>query len=142
MTNKTAKAYENLFKYIEENVFKLQPAQFMADFEKGLRKAITICFPDTPLYGCWYHYCAAIRRRLMTLSMYRVISDDSAGAMIYRMFLSLPLLPRERILDGFEFIKLKARKAGLFNTFKAFFKYFDNFWRKLVCFDGIDISLL
>lgn len=132
MTNKTAKAYENVFKFIEEKVFKLQPAQFMSDFENGLRKAISNCFPDTPLYGCWYHYCAAVRRRLMTLNMYRVITDDHAGSVIYRMLLSLPLLPQERILDGFEFIKLKARGAGLFKTFKVFFKYFNEFWVKLV----------
>lgn len=132
MTNKDTESYENVFKYIEDKVFKLRPAQFMADFESGLRKAISNCFPDTPLYGCWYHYCAAIRRRLMTLHMYRVITDDPAGLVIYRMLLSLPLLPRERILDGFNFVKNEALTNGLSKTFKAFFKYFEGFWINLV----------
>lgn len=132
MKDKQTKSYEHVFKYIEENVFKLQPAQFMADFESGLRKAILTYFPDVPLYGCWYHYSAAIRRRLMTLHMYRVITDDPAGLVIYRMLLSLPLLPRERIFDGFEFVKRQARKDGLFSTFKTFFKYFEGFWLKFV----------
>lgn len=134
MTDKKTKTYQKVFKYIEDNVFKLQPAQFMADFETGLRKAITSYFPDAPLYGCWYHYSASIRRRLMTLNMHRVITDDPAGLMIYRMMLSLPLLPRERILDGFDFVKNESRKNGLFKAFKEFFKYFNEFWIHLVCF--------
>lgn len=142
MTDKKASTYQKVFEYIEDNVFKLQPAQFMADFEAGLRKAISSYFPGVPLYGCWYHYCAAIRRRLMTLNMHRLITDDPAGFMIYRMLLSLPLLPRDRILDGFNFVKSEARKNRLFKAFKAFFKYFNDFWINLVCFIDIQIILI
>lgn len=132
MTNKAAKLYETIFKHIEDNVFKLQPAQFMADFEAGLRKALNSYYPNSNLFGCWYHYCAAVRRRLMTLAMYRVINDDPEGILIYRMLLSLPLLPRDHILDGFEFVKDEARKHRLFKEFKEFFKYFNYFWINLV----------
>lgn len=142
MKGKKTSTYERLFKYIEDNVWKLQPAQFITDFESGLRKAISNHFPDVPLYGCWYHYTAAIRRRLMTLEMYRVITDDPAGAMIYYMLLSLPLLSKERILDGFNFIKNEARKNGLYKEFKVFFKYFDHFWINLVCFNAQFICFL
>lgn len=128
MMRKDTKSYENVFKYIEDNVFKFRAAQFMADFEKGLRKAISNYFTGTPLYGCWYHYCASVRRRLMTLHMHRVITDDPAASVIYRMLLSLPLLSRERIQDGFAFIEKEARR-----TFKEFFKYFNEFWINLVC---------
>lgn len=141
MSDKKTKTYEKVFKYIEDNVWKFQPAQFMTDFESGLRKAISSYFPNAPLYGCWYHYSVSIRRRLMTLNMYRVITDDPAGLMIYRMFLSLPLLPQERILDGFNFIKNEARKNGLFKEFREFFKYFDNFWIHLVCFHAKDLCV-
>lgn len=139
MSDKKTTTYQKVFKYIEDNVFKFQPAQFMADFESGLRKAISNYFPAASLYGCWYHYSASIRRRLMTLNMYRVITDDPAGILIHRMLQSLPLLPRERILDGFNFIKNEARKNRLFKEFGKFFKYFDNFWIQLVCFHATNL---
>lgn len=133
MTNKRAETYEKIFEYIETHLFKLQPSQFMADFEKGIRKAIQNYFPQAALYGCWYHYCAAIRRRLMNLNMFRLITDDQGGIEVYRMLLSLPLLPKDRLLDGFEVVKRVARDNHLNKDFKKFFEYFDGFWMKLVC---------
>lgn len=132
MLNKKAKTYQDVFNYIEEKVFKLQPAQFMCDFGTGLRKAISCVFPDIPLYGCWYHYCAAVRRRLMTLNMYRIITDNDAGTMIYRMILCLPLLPKDKILDGLLFVKNESKMNALFKVFKKIFKYFEDFWMNLV----------
>lgn len=133
MTDKEAASYQAVFEYIEKNVFKLQAAEFMADFETGLRAAIKKCYPEALLHGCWYHYSAAIRRRLMTLDMHQIITDDSSGIEIYRMCLSLPLLPQERILDGFNVVQEFAREKGLFREFKKFFKYFNDFWMHLVC---------
>lgn len=132
MTDKRTDSYEMIFKYIEDNIFKFQAALFMADFEAGLRKAIMRYFPGVSIRGCWYHYSAAIRRRLMNLHMHRVITDDPVGWMIWRMFLSIPLLPQERILDGFNFIKKVARENHIFQEFKKFFRYFNDFWIKLV----------
>lgn len=40
MTDKSAASYKAVFHYIESNIFRLQPSQFMADFESGLRAAI------------------------------------------------------------------------------------------------------
>lgn len=110
----------------------LQPAEFMADFEAGLRKAINDYYPDALLRGCWYHYCAAIRRRLMTLQMYRIITEDEEGATIYRMMLCLPLLPPQYIYDGFKVVKSVARDNHLHKEFKKFFDYFEDFWMNMV----------
>lgn len=133
MTNKRAETYQAIFKYIEENLFRLQPAEFMTDFEAGLRKALNDTYPDASLHGCWYHYCASIRRRLMTQNMYRLITDDPSGTQIYRMMLSLPLLPSDRILDGFNVVKTVARENHLHKEFRKFFKYFEEFWMRMVC---------
>lgn len=133
MTDKRTDSYQAIFKYIEENVFMLQPAEFMADFETGLRKAIQNSYPQASLHGCWYHYSASIRRRLMTLCMYRLITDEPMGAQIYRMMLSLPLLPQNRILDGFNVVKTVARENHLYREFKKFFDYFNDYWMKMVC---------
>ncbi|XP_055308039.1 uncharacterized protein LOC129572142 [Sitodiplosis mosellana] len=120
MTDKEAASYQAVFEYIETHIFKLQPAEFMADFETGLRAAIQRYYPEASLHGCWYHYCSSIRRRLMTLDMHQVITDDPSGIEIHRMCLSLPLLPQACILEGFNVVQRTAREKGLYSEFKSF----------------------
>lgn len=102
MSDKKTSTYETVFKYIDVNVFELKAARFMADYEGGMRKAIKICFPNAILNGCWYHFSAAVRRRFLSLNLYRLIADSMPAQQLYRKILSLPLLPPEGILEGQE----------------------------------------
>lgn len=54
MTKKTSECYMDVFKYIEDNIMNLKPNSFMSDWEAGMRKAISICYPDARISGCWY----------------------------------------------------------------------------------------
>lgn len=132
MTDKSAASYIAVFSYIENNLFKLQPSQFMADFESGLRAAISNFYPTTQLNGCWFHYCSSLRRNLLSMSLYDLITNSQNAKSIYRKMLSLPLLPPESIEGGFQLIKQEARVSKLFKPFRQFFNYFQNFWLNLV----------
>lgn len=124
MSGKTAELYSEVFNYIEKNIFSMQPSQFMCDFETGLRSAIKKCYPSTRLYGCWFYYTSAIRRRMIGLHLYKLISEDANAATIYRMLLHLPLLPSGFISKGYKFMKNEARERNLHNVFKPIFTYF------------------
>lgn len=132
MTGKTARLYKEVFQYIETKIFKLKPAKFMADFEAGLRKAISEFYPEAVLCGCWYHFCAAIRRKLLSLSLYELTLNDPMCRFIYRSILSLPLLPPGSILPGYNVIKRTAKRNDLYETFEPMFKYFESYWLALV----------
>lgn len=132
MSNKSAVTYEKVFTYIENNIFKLEPAMFMCDFETGLRAAINKLYPNSALHGCWYHYSVCIRSRFIQLNMYRLITENLAARKIYKKMLRLPLLPTQSILEGFEIIKTESRAMRLFREFKSVFQYFEGFWIKLV----------
>lgn len=131
MTGKSQDLYEKVFDYIE-TIFKLEPDSFMTDFETGMRAAIRKCYPQATLNGCWYHYCAALRRRLCSLQLLRIIAESKKARQIYRKMLSLPLLPKEQIRNGYLLIKQEARQNNVFTLFKSFFDYFDSFWLNLV----------
>lgn len=133
MSRKSTEAYHAVFKYIEDEIYQLKPAQFMTDFEAGMRKAIVFTYPHAILFGCWYHYCAAIRRKVLGLNLYRLIVDSVSAKSIYRKMLSLPLLPSELIQEGYELIKQEAYDKKLYKEFKKVFLYFENFWLHLVC---------
>lgn len=132
MSGKSGDLYKNVFDYIEKQVFELKPARIMADFEAGLRNAINEYYPNAVLHGCWYHYTAAVRRKLLSLSMYELIMNVPSARIIYRMMLSLPLLPEKFIQTGFDIIKMEARERKLHQAYKEMFKYFEIFWMQLV----------
>lgn len=134
MTGKTADEYMAVLKYIEDYIFKLKPAKFMADFESGIRKAIRDFYPNVALHGCWYHYCAAIRRKILKLGLYDLIKCDTNARSIYKKFLSLPLLPSNKIIEGLELIVQETRNVRLQKEFSPFLRYFKSFWLKLVCY--------
>lgn len=98
MTRKTAEA----------KIFKMKPAEFIADFEGGVRKAVNTFYPDAVLHGCWYHYKVAIRMKFMKLSLFDLITHDSNANILYGMVQNLPLLPPEKILEGYAIIKNRA----------------------------------
>lgn len=133
MSGKDAELYKEVFDYIEEKVFALNPASFMTDFEGGMRKAIVEKWKNAKLHGCWYHYCAAVRRRIGSLYLFRLLAENDDAMEIYRQLLSLPLLPAEMIEEGYVSIKRLAREKRLFKEFRDFFTYFEGFWMQLVC---------
>lgn len=134
MTDKKTETYESVFKFINSNVFAMQPATIMTDHEAGLRKALKSTFPGVKMYTCWYHYKAAVRRRAVRLRLFKLIKENEKARSIYRKILNLPLLPSEDIPKTYELIKKEAKKQKLDSQFKLFFKYFDGFWIKLVSF--------
>lgn len=132
MTDKKCPTYEAVFKYIDDNVFKMKPNRFMTDFEAGMRKALRKCFPSCILNGCWFHFRAAVRRKFRSLNLYNLIADDIDARTIYRKILNLPLLPTEHLLHGYEIIKQDAKRMGVLVQLKPIFEYFEYFWLELV----------
>lgn len=132
MTGKSAGLYGEVFRYIEESVFSLSPTHFLTDFEGGMRKAINIRWRNASLHGCWYHYSAALRRKLKATRVLSVITGDPKANAIYKKMLCLPLLPDEHIQTEYSRIKEEAQKSKLSITFQTFFQYFDSFWLNLV----------
>lgn len=132
LSGKSCDLYLEVFKYIENNIFKLKPTRFMADFESGLRKAINEYYPQAILNGCWYHFCACIRRYFLSHQLYELICDVPIANVIYRSMMNLPLLPPESILAGYNIVKRWAKDNKLMKEFKPIFAYFDSFWMAMV----------
>jgi len=75
MTNQTEKSYTELFTVLSSDLQKLNENIFlrkndnvwssvMCDFEKSLRSALKENFPNTNIYGCYFHYAKAIWAKL------------------------------------------------------------------------------
>ena len=53
MDKKAKNAYEGLFKYIKNNIFDMEPAIVITDYEQALRNVLQMVFPNATHVGCW-----------------------------------------------------------------------------------------
>lgn len=134
MTKRTTECYNAVFEFIEKRLLKLEPDEFITDFEQAMRNAIQKRYPNAVLRGCWYHFCAAIRKKMMSLGLHSLLKSNSKAAKIKIMLMNLPLLPAKHFSEGYQHIKCKARKYGLLQKFQKFFVYFENYWFAQVSF--------
>lgn len=128
MSCRTAECYKAVFQFIEENVFKLEPTEFITDFELGMRKAINEFYPSAKLRGCWFHYCRAIKRKVISLGLLKFIRDDKKANRIYYKMLILPLLQSEQFMEAYNIVKKEANRDGVLGKMKLLFEYYDAYW--------------
>lgn len=135
MTNKTIGAYEDLFKYIEEKLFKIEPALFMTDFEDAMRTAIKNHWPNCKIGGCLFHFKQAVLRKCKSLPGMKALLKKSFHARKIKFFLmSIPLLPENKIKEGYQSIQNYAKKWKLDAQFAGLFSYFERQWLREVRF--------
>lgn len=108
----------------------LNGATFITDYEASLRRAIKSSFLDTKLYGCWFHYCQAVRRQITTKhkQLAQFIRQNSKASVEYHKILSLPLLPSAQIVSVFGKIKDDIGKLERHYEFTNFLLYFEKQW--------------
>lgn len=127
MTNRTNECYSAVFKYIEDNIFKLEPDEIITDFEAGMRLSIRNCFPRAILRGCWYHYCAKIREKFSKLGLSSLLKNNENAKLIKYELMNLPLLPSAYFMDGYNHIRQFTRSCGLAAKLGKMFEYFE-YW--------------
>lgn len=131
MESKSTRSYKQVFTYIEDNLLKLKPETIHSDYEAGLLKALKILYPSSKLVGCWFHYCQAIRRKLgrnKGRNFFCSLKEDKAAYNIYKKILDLPLLPAEKISEGFAIIQKEISEKNLYKWFKHIYVYFKSYW--------------
>lgn len=125
MDKKSQKNYEDIFSYINENVFKLSAKSFLTDFEVGLQMAIRKKLAYGEIYGCWFHYCQAIRRNISYKwkQLASSIRNNQNASTIYHKILALPLLPATQINAVFGNIKEELMNTNMQELFTPFMIY-------------------
>lgn len=127
MSNRTTAAYESVFNYIHENLLQLNARGIITDFERALRNGLRSVVPDTKLYGCWFHHCQALRRKVASIpKLFALIRKDKKAKEYYRLFQCLALLPANKIEPAFNQIAHIALKS--FPEYTKFIEYYEKQW--------------
>lgn len=132
MTRKTSESYLAVFEFVEERIFELEPAEFMTDYEDGLRLAIKTKWKDAVIRGCWFHYSRAIFKKSKKIGMARTFKREKNARAIRSKLMCLPLLPPNQIEEGYNAIQSFARQKGLLRRCEKLFSYFSDYWLKQV----------
>lgn len=117
MTRKTAEAYRAVFKCIEERLFELKPAEFMTDYEEGMRSAIKKHWPNVVIRGCLFHFDRAIQRKCNSFGLMRTLKKNFNARKIRGMLMSIPLLAANQIEEGYGHIRKFALRKKLNDRF-------------------------
>lgn len=138
MDRKTQIAYEDVFQFITEHVYKLHQSQsFTSDYERAMRNALKKLYPTAQFYACYFHYTQAVKRRLSQLpGLLELIHGDELARSIYKRAQCLPLLPADYIPDAFKGLVSEAAKLDVDKkaTFRPFLVYMKEQWTKKVRF--------
>lgn len=138
MTNKSQALYKAAFNFINKNIFKLCPTSFATDFERAMRIALKLIYPDAILSTCWFHYTQSVRRFASKIeNFFRTINANGNLSKAYHMILSLPLLPAEHVAAVYNSIRLKVECDEQNAIFGELFKYFESQWLRKVIFNSI-----
>lgn len=131
MSRKTTEAYYSLLKYVHENLIPITGAGIIIDFEKAERLAISKLNTGITIYGCWFHFCQALRRKVASMGeLFELVRNDEKVRTIFMQFQCLPLLPADVIEATFKELAKKSLKVS--TLFVHFIDYFDREWIKIV----------
>ncbi|XP_050057873.1 uncharacterized protein LOC126550421 [Aphis gossypii] len=135
MSRKTTKAYAALFEKLLRIEPQWQPETIIIDFELAAMAGIQFIFPGINIQGCWFHSSQAIWRKIGNLGMIELCTSDRGAYDIVHMIMALPLIPGNKINEGFtsiqifyeENIKLTLSTESQ-EKFETFFQYYRTTW--------------
>lgn len=140
MSNRTTEAYQSVFEYINENILPLSGKGIITDFEQALRNGLRNTVPETPLLGCWFHHCQALRRKLASIpALFEIVRRDKTAAEFYRKIQCLALLPPDKIKSAFDQLAFDALQK--YPEFSNFVEYYDKQWIRKVTPAGFSVFL-
>lgn len=115
LPNKKQKTYVALFKMIKKYINK-NPKSINIDFEKAVMNSVRKVF-DCKIYGCFFHLCQSIRRRVQQkhLSDY---NSDPEFRKSYKMLKAIPFVAEDDVISAFERVDKAATKS-----LKKFYNY-------------------
>lgn len=128
MSRKTENCYYHVFKTINDTIFNLECESMMTDYEKAMRNGFKRVVQSAVLYGCWFHFAQAIKKKGSQISgFFKAVRKNKQLEKLYYKFLCIPLLPPENIVNAFEMLRDIAQQLDP-EVFNEFLKYFEKQW--------------
>lgn len=123
LSSKSRKAYCIFFDLLKKRLPEWSPTKLTVDFERSLISALTAIFPAAKINGCYFHFVKSLTKKAKSLGMNKSIRMK----FIKQLTCRLPLLPENKIQDGWNYILAEMSDSEAENKFKT---YIENYWMK------------
>ena len=111
-----------MLKAIRDNL-ELFPKSFNSDFEKAFLNAVKNIFPNSILYGCYFHFRKCMRSKIQELGLTVEYRENKKIKDCLKLSQMLGFLPLDDVIPAFEEFKtLRIEDENV----KKFYTYFEN----------------
>lgn len=125
MPDKKQHSYAIVIEIIKSQVPGWNPQKIHTDYEKSLINALLDEFPASVVKGCYYHMTKALWKKSKVIKI-----KNKVQRRFVALCTALPLLPANRIEEGWFYIQQQFRLLGPDTKLDIFFKYFQKTWMK------------
>lgn len=127
-SKKDEQTYERIFNFLKER--NLNPTSISVDFERAVINSIKKIYPDTIVYGCFFHFGQCLWRKIQSLGLQSWYNETS-NAFIIKQFQALAFVPPDYIYAFFEEL-LSSLTEEIESALDEFLAYFEVTWLGVV----------
>ncbi|XP_076820927.1 uncharacterized protein LOC143466174 [Clavelina lepadiformis] len=102
LPNKQQVTYSQMWTEIKSLKPGLAPRSVQIDFELASKAALIEAFPQTHIYGCYFHLGQSLWRKIQENGLQRLNVQDDNIRMALKMLLALAFLPVDEVSDAFD----------------------------------------
>ncbi|XP_055308641.1 uncharacterized protein LOC129572655 [Sitodiplosis mosellana] len=101
-SDKKEETYNAILRALLDIEPKINPTDFMTDFEKGAMNAVQRNFPMAEVHGCFFHFTQNIWRHIQLVGLQTVYNDNADFAFQFRLIIALAFLPTDCVSDAYD----------------------------------------
>ena len=102
LPNKTRETYIEMLQQVQQLTNGASPNTVMIDYEQACIGAISVVFPNTLLYGCLFHLCQSVFRRVQANGLQQQYLNDDVFKTNIRMISALASVPTADTIQSFD----------------------------------------
>lgn len=102
MTDKSENSYDEVLSALQQVEPRLNPTDFVVDFEKAAINAINRTFPMAEVHGCFFHFGQSVYRHVQQVGLQSIYSSDADFAQNIKLLMALAFVPPDSVVDAYD----------------------------------------
>ncbi|XP_042223201.1 uncharacterized protein LOC121867341 [Homarus americanus] len=124
--NKNQATYDMIFSTLKQVRPDLNPVSVTIDYERATPNSITTCFPNTKIFGCFFHFGQCLWRQTQGLGLLTWYNDPR-NALIVKSVQALVFVPVSDVAESFN-ESVSALDDETYEFLSEFLGYFEATW--------------
>ena len=128
MTDRTKDTYKEVSNQLLICKPDLDPKSIQIDFEQAFISAFKDIFPNAKINGCFFHFCQCVWRKIQSLGLQKMYSENSTFALQVKQLCALAFVPVHDVVYAFEELIESEYYIENKSLFQPILNYFEDTW--------------